>query len=173
MKGALYENYESKPVKSGLYSAHRADATRVLLFPEGPSLTRQEFAEDCDLNLLMARYEKTGVISHVSQREPIYADLTDVPSSLAEAMDIIKIAEQSFMTLPATVRREFDNDAVRFVEFASDPTNVDKLREWGLAKPLPVAQEPLAVRVIPDAEPAGAAPAGSSARSEAGPGRKP
>lgn len=110
---------------------------------EGPSRTRQEFAEECDINTIMRRYEATGIISHIDQREPMYLDLAglDVPD-LATAMEVLRVAEASFMSLPATVRREFDDDVHSFVAFAENPANVDKMREWGLAKkpdPLPDA----------------------------------
>ncbi|AXH74939.1 MAG: internal scaffolding protein [Microviridae sp.] len=104
-----------------------------------PSLTRQEFAEDCDINVIMARYENTGVISHTSPRAPMYIDLTDVPDFRA-AMDMMIDAEKAFMSLPAKVRKEFDNDARSFVDFAQDPENLDQMRSWGLAPPAP--QEP-------------------------------
>lgn len=125
--------------------------------PEGESRTRQEFADECDINNIMKRYEATGVISHVDQRQPMYVDLANMPTDLAGTLAMLDGATESFMSLPATVRREFDNDPLRFVEFAADSKNIDKMREWGLAKP---AELPDAVR-----EPAGEP---SSAPSPAG-----
>jgi len=99
-----------------------------------PSLTRQEFSDECDINVIMANYEKTGVVSHYSPREPVYLDLTVVPN-FRDAMDMLIEADKAFMSLPAKVRKEFDNDARKFVEFAQDPANLDKMREYGLAPP--------------------------------------
>lgn len=101
------------------------------------SLTRQEFADECDINILMARYEKAGVFP-APQVAPQYLDLTDLPSDLMSYMDVMEQAELAFMSLPAVVRREFENDKVRFVEFAADPGNLDQMRAWGLAPPLAV-----------------------------------
>ncbi|AXH77030.1 MAG: internal scaffolding protein [Microviridae sp.] len=114
-----------------------------------PSQTRQEFADDCDINIIMARYETTGVISHLNPAPPRYLDLTNVPD-LATALLVMNDAEAAFMTLPAKVRREFDNDPVKFVEFAEKGENLAQMREWGLAPPAPVAPEPVSVRVIAD-----------------------
>ena len=114
-----------------------------------PSLTRQEFAEDCDINALMSRYEKTGVISHVNKREPMYLDLTEVPD-LQQAMQLLADAETAFMSLPARVRAEFDNDAMKFVEYAQNPDNVEQMRAWGLAEPAERPPEPQLVRVVQD-----------------------
>lgn len=96
--------------------------------------TRQEFKDECDINILLAQYERTGVVSHINPRSPMYLDVTDVPD-LRGAIDLVNAANESFMTLPAAVRKTFDNDPVQFVEFASDPRNIGKLREWGLAAP--------------------------------------
>lgn len=114
---------------------------------EGPSRTRQEFAAECDVNEIMKRYEKAGVLTHVNRREPLYLDYSEVPD-LQTAMNQVFTAEREFMLLPARVRKEFDNDPVRFVEFASKDENIDRLREWGLAKPAPKPAEPVQVEVV-------------------------
>lgn len=103
----------------------------------GPSLTRQEFAEECDINSLMKRYEGhvTGGPGNMAPREPLYFDFADAPQDLLGYLEFIKGAEDKFMSLPAIVRREFDNSAVEFVAFASDPGSIDQMREWGLAPP--------------------------------------
>lgn len=113
----------------------------------GPSRTRQEFAEECDINTIMARYETHGVISHVNQREPMYIDLDNIPD-LQAALDILETATASFMTLPAKVRKEFDNDPHQFIAFAEDPASLPKLREWGLALPEKVPDPPMRVEVV-------------------------
>ena len=99
-----------------------------------PSLTRQEFADECNINILMEKYEKTGIISHVNPRNPQYLDLSDVPD-LMTAHQIIQTATTEFMALPAKVRCDFDNDPMAFVKFAENPDNIGKMREWGLAPP--------------------------------------
>lgn len=112
-----------------------------LHFGDEPSRTRQEFADECDINILMQRFERTGVISHVAQAEPMYLDLSEGVPDLMTALETVRAAEAAFMSLPASVRKEFDNDAIKFVAFAEDPDNLGKLREWGLA-PTPAPQAP-------------------------------
>lgn len=97
-----------------------------------PSLTRQEFAADADINEIMRRYQKTGVLP-VNGRDPVYVDWTAVPSNLQDAMSAMYEAEAAFMTLPAEVRREFDNDPIAFVAFASNRENLVQMQDWGLA----------------------------------------
>lgn len=120
-----------------------------------PSLTRQEFAEECDINNIMARYETTGSLGHLNKSEPAYLDLTDLPD-LQGSLSILADATAAFMRLPATVRREFENDAVKFCDYAQNPENLERMREWGLAPPAPTKPEPQEVRVVnePPAAPA-------------------
>jgi phage internal scaffolding protein len=112
-----------------------------------PSLTRQEFAEECDINTIMAQYERTGVINHVARSDPMYLDYTSVPRDLQSAMNFMRDASSEFMRLPAHVRKEFDNDPSRFVAFAEDPKNVEKMRSWDLAKRPPEAAKPILVEM--------------------------
>lgn len=133
-----------------------------LVMPGGPSLCRQEFAAECDINEIMRRYEVTGILPN-DGREPQYVDFTALPRDLMSTMEILNDAEAAFMTLPARVRREFDNDPISFVAFAGDPENLDQMREWGLApKPEPT------VSPVPPA-PQGGAGAPSAAQPAPGP----
>lgn len=126
-----------------------------------PSRTRQEFADECDVNKLMARYQKVGVwpLPPVG-REPRYLDLGEVPD-FQTAMQMMIDAENAFMRLPALTRREFDNDPMRFVEFAQNKDNLPKLREWGLAAPEKAPDAPMRVEVVNPPAPGGGAPAPS------------
>jgi len=117
-----------------------------------PSLTRQEYAAECDINNLMAQFEKTGILPANNAGEPRYLDVSDVPD-LMEAHNILSQATSAFMSLPATVRRDFDNDPMQFIAFAENPENLDKMREWKLAPPKPLAPAPQEVRIVPDPEP--------------------
>lgn len=132
-----------------MYSAITPKRIEVVADIGGPSMTRQEFTDECDVNAIMARYEKGGIWPmQPNGVEPVYYDFTDMPDLQGALAGMIE-AETAFMRLPAIVRKEFDNDALRFVEFASDGNNVAKLREWGLAEPEKPAAEPMAVRIVP------------------------
>jgi hypothetical protein len=86
----------------------------------------------------MQRYENRdiGAIMRAAG-EPVYYDFTEMPDTLLGYMQLMEQADNAFMTLPASVRREFDNDAAAFVDFASDPSNLEQMRDWGLAPPAP------------------------------------
>lgn len=101
-----------------------------------PSRTKQQFREECDINVLMARYQKQGVISHVNPRQPVFADVTGA-LPFQEALGVVQAAQSSFAQLPAAVRSRFQNDPGRFIEFCADPANMDELGKLGLLRPQP------------------------------------
>lgn len=122
-------------------------------YNDEPSMTRQEFAEECDINTIMAKYDSYLSDPMRSIREPMYLDLTAMPSTLMESMEILNRARDAFYALPAVVRREFDNDPVLFADFAADPENVGQMREWGLAAPEKAPDAPMKVEVVNPAPP--------------------
>lgn len=109
----------------------RTDVVTVL---DPVSMTKQSFADECDINNIMRRYEKDGVLQHLNKYEGNFGDFTGAVE-YHEAMGIVARADQMFMDLPASIRAQFGNDAGAFVEFATNPKNEDKLIEMGLAHP--------------------------------------
>lgn len=158
-------------VQNDFYKPNHDAAASTIVRDWGPSLTRQEFAEECDINFIMSRYEITGQLPMNNPGPPQYLDLTMMPADLQTALDLLNDAERAFMTLPAKIRREFDNDPQEFVAFASDPANLNQMREWGLAPPaqLPDAEKEKPVHKSPPSDPpsAGSAAPPKGGNSEA------
>lgn len=100
------------------------------------SRTVQSEKDNCDINILMDRYQKSGVIP-VMQGAPIYGDFTELPDYRGAVETVMK-ADKAFSSLPAKVRAEFDNDPARFLEFAQDPVNEARMRDMGLLPPVEV-----------------------------------
>lgn len=131
----------------------------------GPSLTRQEFAEDADINVLMARFPNSGILPPLVA--PEYVDFTQVPGDLMSQLEVFDRAAAAFMTLPAQVRKEFENNPHAFVSFAVDPVNLEQMRTWGLAPPAEVPDAPREPPLAPAAPAPGAAPAAAGAAPKA------
>lgn len=108
---------------------------RTVFKTSGPSRTQQHFKQECDINQIMAKYEKTGTVSHLAKYQGQYGDFAIIPD-FHTAMDTMLAAQEMFMELPAKVRERFGNDAGEFVEFATKKENLDELREMGLAPKL-------------------------------------
>lgn len=110
------------------------DRNRVQIkFPE-KSRTHQSFKAECDVNNIMKKYERTGILEHRNTFQGQYGDFTNVPNDFHEAQNAVIAAEEMFMTLPAKVRRRFQNDAGEFIDFATDPANQEEMIKLGLAE---------------------------------------
>lgn len=95
------------------------------------SMTQQHMKDECDINNIMAKYQKTGLITHVAKYQGMYDDFTVMPD-FKTAMDTMLEAQEMFLTLPSDIREKFDNDAGEFVEFATDSRNYDEMVDLGL-----------------------------------------
>lgn len=119
---------------------------------ERPSLTKQSFRDECDVNFILRKYQKTGLLEHVNRFQGDYADLTDVPDYQTSLNKVID-AQSAFMTLPSAIRKQFSNDPQEFLEFVQNPDNADAMIEMGLRdRPAPV--EPPAAPSEPSVAPA-------------------
>ncbi|UDN67678.1 internal scaffolding protein [robinz microvirus RP_93] len=137
-----------------------SNGSNTVVFNREPSLTRQEFAEECDINTLMKRYDAhvIGGPGNLPPVEPMYVDFAEMPQDLMGYLKFMEEAEASFMRLPAVVRKEFDNSAMEFIGFASDPGNLGQMRDWGLAPPAKVPDASAAVKAPESAPPPAASP---------------
>lgn len=96
---------------------------------------QQSAKEECDINTIVRRFGVTGqlpLVAHV----PNYGDFTGV-DDYQSALEALKAADDAFMQMPAEVRKRFNNDPGVFVDFCSDPANLEEMRKLGLAPPLP------------------------------------
>lgn len=109
--------------------------------------TQQQFAEECDINTIVERFGLTGELPN-NLRVPMVGDFTEV-YDYQTSLDLLRAADSAFMQMPAEIRERFGNDAGAFVDFTSDPKNIEQCREWGLARPQEAPSGPIEVRVIP------------------------
>lgn len=129
----------------------REDGSRdVSFFCEGESLTKQSEAAACDINRIMAKYERTGVLSHVAENVGFYADVSNVPDYQA-ALAVVESAQGLFASIPAEIRARFDNDPAQFLHFVSDPANKPELVKLGFLKEV-VDSKTGAVTDVPNVE---------------------
>lgn len=105
------------------------------------SLAQQNMLEETDINTIVKRFGLTGQLPQ-GVRVPSYGDFTGV-FDYQSALAAIDDAADSFYQMPADVRSRFDNDPALFVDFCSNPANLDEMRSLGLAVPLPPKAEPL------------------------------
>jgi len=100
------------------------------------SRTKQQFKAECDINNIMKRYQRDGIITHLKQFGGRYEDVSGAVS-FQEAYEIVHNAQAAFGTLPSSVRKRFDNDPGHFMQFALNPANKAEMVKLGLAKEPP------------------------------------
>lgn len=125
------------------------DRERVQFATKGESMTHQSHQQECDINHIMAKWQKTGVMEHVNRYQGDYADFTNMPQDYQDSMNQVLEAQDMFQSLPSSVRRRFGNDAGAFVDFVADPDNREELSRMGLLKQASTAPEELVESVKP------------------------
>lgn len=96
------------------------------------SQTQQNSRDAVDVNKLMAKYRKTGLLDHVNTHEGNYGDFS-THTDFAESMNKVVKATEAFEQLPSEIRKDFNNDTAEFLKFVHDPKNGAKMYEMGLA----------------------------------------
>ena len=84
----------------------------------GESMTQQQFKAECDVNDILAKYKRTGMLSHIQKHQGNFGDFSsveDYQTSLGKLMQ----AQQSFESLPSELRAKFENDPAQLISFLS------------------------------------------------------
>jgi phage internal scaffolding protein len=103
--------------------------------------TKNSFVNECDINSIMAKYEKTGILPTMNMRgTPMYGDFTNLPS-YQEACNIVLKAQEQFDSLPMDIRERFNNEPDKFMEFVNDSKNEEEMIKMGLAVAKPKKEE--------------------------------
>lgn len=81
----------------------------------GETMTEQHHKAHVDVNNIMARYTRSGVMDHIRTFEGRYADITDM--DYHESMTKVAEAKSMFEELPSTMRRHFSDDVSQFLAY--------------------------------------------------------
>ena len=98
---------------------------------EEPSLTKKSFANECDINKILKKYQKTGAIDHLNKNEVSYGFATS--DDFTASMEIVQRGQTMFEELPSSIRTKFENDPAQFLDFVQDENNLEEMQELGLA----------------------------------------
>ena len=103
---------------------------------EAPFRAQQHHNKDgrLDTTAIVAKAFAGGVIANTRDGSARYIDATAV-SDFREAMTIKAKADQAYNLLPDEVKKEFETQQ-DFVKYCLDASNIEQLREWGLAPAL-------------------------------------
>lgn len=106
---------------------------RVIHAEGGRVMTKQAFRDETDANYIMEKWIKQGHYPRGPAGQPMYGDFSS-GLDYQGALNRVMAASVEFQALPSRVRTACENDPGRFLELCSDPTQLERLRELGLAE---------------------------------------
>ncbi len=100
----------------------------------GPGLTKQSFRDECDVNFIMNKWQRTGEIpaDQLGKMRPEYGDFSN-PNDYMTALNQVLEAQEAFASLPAFLRDRFANEPANLLRFLSIPENQEEAIKLGLA----------------------------------------
>jgi len=93
-------------------------------------ITEQAHKEQCDVNKIITKYDKHGVIQHVSNFEAQYGDVSGV--EFKKAQDQVIYAQKLFDQLPSYLRKRFENSPQKLLSFMDNPDNREEAINLGM-----------------------------------------
>lgn len=120
---------------------------------EGSSMAKQSMRDETDINNILRRYVRSGILTHLAENPGTFADVSEI-GDYRSALEQVRSAEATFMNLPARVRTRFNNDAAEFLDFVTTPGHEDELKSLGLWAE-GKGKEPEKAPVVVDPSPAG------------------
>lgn len=97
------------------------------------SRAKQSFKEEADINTIVRRFGVTGELPS-GVRVPSYGDFSGV-SDFHSAMNVVAQANEAFDAMPAAVRKRFDHDPGKFLDFVADRKNLEEAARLGIVVP--------------------------------------
>lgn len=100
-----------------------------------PSLTQQQFKDECEIESLLKAHNLGQVMGILNnhQRQPLYGDVSDIPD-FHDSQNHVARATEYFNGLPSDVRAQFDNSLAKFLTTLNDSSAREALTEMGVLK---------------------------------------
>lgn len=106
--------------------------------PLNKSRVKPEFSKEADMNAIIRKYKRTGLLSDpnsVTERRAIFADVSGAMGYQAMQNRVIAV-QGLFDGLPAAIRDRFRNDPAEFVDFVCNEANKDEVEKLGIFGPV-------------------------------------
>lgn len=123
-----------------IYSAYNRPKGRATSFKDVKSKTEQAHKNDCDINEILRRSQKTGTVPTFTTVIGDFANLPDYH----EAQQRLAEAKEAFDRLPSKTRSFFKNDPIELVNYALNPENRAMCESLGILPKQPQAVDPVA-----------------------------
>lgn len=86
----------------------------------------QSFKDSVDIHVLLARF-KNGDVEALNKVQGFYADITGMPTTFADALNVVHDAETFFASLPIEKRAEFHHNFAEFLAACDRPDNLARI----------------------------------------------
>lgn len=109
---------------------------RSIRFDRETRRTKSEFKDDTDINQIVAKYRRTGILpvsAHASAAR--YGDFSQIPD-YAEMLLRVHAAEDLFNALPSIIRKKFDNNPQEFIKAVQSGSENELVERLGLVREL-------------------------------------
>ncbi len=120
---------------------HDAASIESGLVCEEPTRAQQHHKDECDINVILERFGKTGQMP-VNAISGTYGDFSGV-HDYHTALNALMAAEDEFAALPATIRNRFENDPSNLIQFLDNPENKTEAESLGLINSTSSYSEPV------------------------------
>jgi phage internal scaffolding protein len=117
---------------------------------ESESMTEQSHKDEVDINKIVARHGNDLTAQMRSLQNFRFDDVQH--NDFQESMNAIIQARDTFEQVPKEIRRMFDNDPAKFLDYVHNPENNEQLLEWGLINPPETPPAPIEVAVVSSPE---------------------
>lgn len=97
-----------------------------------PTKTQQQYKDQCDLHKIVERARRTGELPRQRAARGYYMDCTVLPTDYQKALDLVIEGNNAFNNLSSDVRKRFENDPKKLLEFLSDSKNKEEAIKLGL-----------------------------------------
>lgn len=127
-------------VAAGVLAAEEYDTPRIKTALVDPvvdmsveaDMAQQQFKDETNINTIVRRFGVTYEMPAPAKNDPgAYGDFTGV-EDFRSALDRVREAQDNFAALPAALRKKFDNDPARFIEYVHSSDNVEEAVELGI-----------------------------------------
>lgn len=101
----------------------------VILIESGKEDTDEyidSFREETEISTIIKRFQ-AGDVSVINQKQGFYADVTKMPKTYAEMLQLRIDSKKAYDELPTSVKEKFDNDEFKFFATAGSEDWFKKL----------------------------------------------
>lgn len=110
---------------------HRYNYKQKKLKFNKPTRTKQSFKDEVNVNYIIEKFHSTGLLSWVNTTQHKFEDVSSA-QDYQMSVNMILEANDMFDELPANIRKRFDNEPFKLLQFLEDGNNLEEAVALGL-----------------------------------------